>query len=410
MRDVRLDIHDAIERQDNGAIENQKALWRKRAAADWSSMSKKADECGEPRRKRYRGKAYSWLLSSEQQLWACTGRRFKDWCFDCVETRPPWASLPTLSINIDQGCDGWTSCDFLLSRSVSIVAFKDLAHRMWNDCWNAMCHCGLKSVLLLAICVLNADHGPWTDARWLQEPREAAEGYIAAGCVDDALFQRVYLRIVDEMNLATDLEDPELPRRIFQSIPEAVARTSRKVATSRWFGLLEALESFIPQWSRRFLLLSYLGKEMKLFDVQEGGIIAKRSLVRTPQQEGEEGATLPTGQESLDLASLRRACHNTLHLSCLFLGDLNIKQVLLAVTLVLRPLRAEHQWQVTTMKSCQAAVQVYREYSRGRGRHSLQQMIDSLYNDRIFSTIGLHDKGRVPAGVRLQSMAADLDT
>lgn len=203
MRDVRLDIHDAIERQDKSAIQKQKALWRKRAAADWSSMSKKADECGEPRRKRFRSKAYSWLLSSEQQIWACTGRSFKDWCFDCAENRPPWESLPTLSISIGQGCDGWTSCHFLLSRSASRVAFKDLAHRMWNDCWNAMCHSGLKSVMLLAICVLNADHG-------MQESREAAEGYAAVGSVDDALFQRVYLRIVDEMNLSADLEDPGL--------------------------------------------------------------------------------------------------------------------------------------------------------------------------------------------------------
>lgn len=315
MRDVRLEIHDAIERQDKNAIEQQKNLWRKRAAADWSSMSKKADERGEPCRKRFRSKAYSWLLSSEQQLWACTGRRFADWCFDSDESRPPWASLPTLSISIDQGCDGWTSCNFLLSRSVAVVPCKDLSHRLWNDCWNALCHSGLKSVMLLAICVLNADHGPWTNARWPQESREVAEGYLAVGNVDDALFQRVYLRIADKMNLCSDLEDPGLPSRIFQSIPEAVARMSRQVATSRWFGLLEALESFIPQWSRRFLLLPYLGKELKLFDVQVAGIIAKRSLASAQQQGEDEGATLPTGQESLDLASLRRACQNT-HYTC----------------------------------------------------------------------------------------------
>lgn len=45
----------------------------------------------------------------------------------------------------------------------------------------------------------------------------------------------------------------------------------------------------------------------------------------------------------------------------------------------------------------------------GKGREALQLMIAPLYDDSVFSAIGLHDQSRLPAGVRLQTLAADPD-
>lgn len=156
---------------------------------------------------------------------------------------------------------------------------------MRNDVWNSVGHAGLKPLFVLAIAMLNSDHGPWSDARWLQEAREAATAYAAVGSVSDPLFQRLFHDIVGDMELGDRLDDPALPGDIFASIGESVRTMNEKVSTARWFGVFQTLDGFFSKWSRRYLLLTYLGKELGIWSGAPASAFAKqrpRSPPRTP--------------------------------------------------------------------------------------------------------------------------------
>ena len=193
-------------------------------------------------------------------MYCSTGLRWPDWCFPGEVKPNQWHTMPVLSLAVDQGSDGWSAGQFLMrSQRACMVLFKDLNHRLWNDTWNAVKHSGLKALMTVAIVVLNSDHGPWHDARWFQQGVEGAAAYAAIGNVDDALFQRNYMHILEDMDWLHRLDDPELPRKTFETLPAAFQRMTEKVATSRWFGVFHSLQHFLPLWSRRYLILSYLG-------------------------------------------------------------------------------------------------------------------------------------------------------
>lgn len=125
-KDVRTDVHLALSTKDSAAIAKEKIGWKRRARATWSHLSLKHDEDEEgPKRKRYRTKAFEWLIAAEQQIYVCTGKRWADFCWKGKEL-PEAKLIPTISMSADQGSDGWSAAHFLLySRQAALVLMKD---------------------------------------------------------------------------------------------------------------------------------------------------------------------------------------------------------------------------------------------------------------------------------------------
>ena len=48
---------------------------------------------------------------------------------------------------------------------------------------------GMKQSMLLMTVVLNADHGPWSEERWLQEAREGGVAYLRIADATCPLYQ-----------------------------------------------------------------------------------------------------------------------------------------------------------------------------------------------------------------------------
>ena len=124
---------------------------------------------------------------------------------------------------------------------------------------------------------------------------------------------------------------------------------------------------------------------------------------KTSPRTEDDATQAPTARESLDIASLRRACANTLHLACAFLGDRDVRRIIKGLLELSNPLREEHHWQNTTNRSCAGAFDVYQRYALGVGRQSLSKILDTLYSSSFLADIGVHDRGRLPPGLAIPS-------
>ena len=162
----------------------------------------------------------------------------------CAE-REAAVNWPTYSLSIDQGGDGWSAVQFLQQVSnCAIMVAKDLSHRLWNDCLLALADAGLKPLMLILTVVLNSDHGPWSEARWLQEANEAVRGYICEADEECHVFRHFVHRILADLNWEDRMEEPGLPKEVFDKLPESVSHKCSKISQSRWFDFFDTLNQF----------------------------------------------------------------------------------------------------------------------------------------------------------------------
>ena len=134
--------------------------WRQVAS---SFLKRSAADMGEQgSMKRFRSKSLEWLVASQNQLQVMTG---KGWEHFVVMPGMAPRTWPCITLAIDQGPDGWCAANFLRSQRVNFLLLRDPAHRRHNDALHALRDAGLYSCMCLLVCVLNADHAPWGEAR-----------------------------------------------------------------------------------------------------------------------------------------------------------------------------------------------------------------------------------------------------
>ena len=78
MKDLRTEVHDALEIGDNVKLQKEQLAWRQRARRVWSQFSLADPEGVQAARKRHRVKTYEWLLATDHQLFCSTGLRWQD--------------------------------------------------------------------------------------------------------------------------------------------------------------------------------------------------------------------------------------------------------------------------------------------------------------------------------------------
>lgn len=73
-KDVSLPNTEAAEERKLADIAKEQTAWRKRAREFLSAVSGSSAACASKREKRYRVKAFRWLLSTDSALQSCMGR------------------------------------------------------------------------------------------------------------------------------------------------------------------------------------------------------------------------------------------------------------------------------------------------------------------------------------------------
>lgn len=386
--------------KDAKVLATEKQQWRKRALQDWSAMSiepSAAANAGQSKA-RPRAKALEWLFASDHQLFVSTGHRWEHFAlphppFKC----PPPEQWPVATVSVDQGSDGWSACWFLMNRlGVSLMLLKDPSHRCWNDVWLSLEHAGLKSVFTLLICIINADGGPWGEDRWIHTGREAVCAYMAVSDHTDPLFQEHAAAIVREMGLAHRLDEGDaLLQEVHASLPECVRKKTDKVATSRWFGVFNSLDGYLEIWTRRRLLLQWMGVGLGLFSCAASGVMAKlRTCVEA--QAGADVPKAPTSKEGAGVASIRQSCKNTLQLCYLALADTEFRTLVEGIHKLVGGVRGEFRLQHLAVRSGPEARAMYTSWAMGAGREALKTTVATLYSQTFLEELDLHRPGYMP--------------
>lgn len=406
-KDLRTAARDALEQADREAVEAEAKAWRKQALAFWSTAAGGAEEGGkeEKQKKRHRVKVYEWLLSTDKLLQVCTSQGWVQFALpaDPVLRGPP-SLWPTCTVAVDQGSDGWGALHFLAYKAnACVLVLKDMNHRLWNDTWLALQDAGMKPLIVMMMVVINSDHGPWQDAKWMEEAREAAWLYSRQASTECPLFEGFFEGMVGDMKLECRLGEEGLEEEVFNSLGEAVATKVPKVAGSRWFGVIDALEMYLPIWHRRLLLAVYICLQLQVFSGSATKVAATLPGETVP--EGQDVQKQTTKYDSPELRALRRSCKNTLHLVAVVLSEDGILQVVRGILCLVHPHREFHTKQSLQCRSCDGCSELYLMMAMGAGMKPLVQMVALINSGRLAEAARLSRAGAWPGNA--EHMEAD---
>jgi hypothetical protein len=283
-----------------------------------------------------RTKVYEWLVATNHMLHVATGaawlRRKRPAAVSPEEER----CLPSVTLSIDQGSDGWSAAHYLRSEGVTLLVLPDQSHRVWNDVKNALQESGVFPQILITIVLLNADHGPWQEARWFETLKEGVAEYLKVASPACPVFTSWYPCICEEMG--EQAPAPGHEREVFDSLAEVFRKKTPKVGLARWFGYVDALEAFLPSWSRRLVVTLYVALQLGLFEDKKATDVLKVSLA---EHKGvDEKTSLAADKERM--RKLRGACSNTLSFCAMHLSDRSLYRTNLMVAALTAPLRRWH--------------------------------------------------------------------
>lgn len=153
---------EAVVSKDEAQVEVAKADWRKLAETFWQTTEEQAPK--KPKGKIHRKPSHARLLSADRQMMVTLGVGYRHFCLPPPEVRPPPMEWPLSMIACDEGSDGICATNYLIYKmGCGLVRFRDVSHRTWNNCCDAMRDAGVWNFFLLAGAAMSVDGGPWSD-------------------------------------------------------------------------------------------------------------------------------------------------------------------------------------------------------------------------------------------------------
>ena len=350
----------------------------------------------------YRKKTYRWVLATDTMLQNMLGKGWLSWrvpdpAENEVGSVAPLAHRfnPVITVTMDQGGDGWAGAHFMQQKlRVNLLLIGDFSHRVWNDVELALHHSALWRICLLAIVMLNADHGPWGNAKWWEEAQSGVQEYLRVASTSCPLFQ------THLPNICHERSEPELQFQenrvadLFASLPDAVSRKFPKVGMSRWFQFFDAMEPFLAVWSQRLLIYQFLCIHLDLW--KGGSVHALKIPLRKGVDEELEKTTTSDDREAV--RKLRKSCRNTLEFVTCLLADRFFWSLNKGLCAILRPLRIWFGQTNKQNRSSKESLQFFVAMSVGHSVKPLQEMWQILHSRALAQDVGLH-VNRAPAGV-----------
>ena len=301
-------VHKRGDSCEGDAVEAEEDLWKQRSVlffADESITDKDRKKrmrqlkVGEPRRA-----SANWLHVVDHALVAGTGVGFER--FDNVaaisnlklpcKTVEPSAemkdriknmSIPNcLVLCMDQESLQWCAYNFLVSSlQLTMVAWRDPFHRMWNDLHLAMRKAGYWTCYVHTTFIFNISFGPWQSQAWFEQQQLQAYQLAKVMSADDPLLLHLWPRILmDKLpragtteGLATaglELEDNANGRKGFIDnllICRPFTVQGKRVRPSRWFSWHEAYYEWDEHFHTRALCFAALA-------INQGWVSNKKDL------------------------------------------------------------------------------------------------------------------------------------
>lgn len=221
-----MSADEALEMNDEVRIKEEAEL-RREQAAQYCLEQQGKQQAGTKEPERHRVKACAWLTALDHQVEVATARGIAAYCLPPEEEMAAKVGSPTswpqITISLDQGSDGSSAAHWLtrVARCNALI-LHDGSHRAWNDMQNSLKDVGMWTGVIMLLLTFNMEHGPWQDAKWRMELREAATTY--KGIADPSpcdLFTSLYPAILQDMGESDRICEDGFERTVFESIPDA---------------------------------------------------------------------------------------------------------------------------------------------------------------------------------------------
>eukprot|EP00971_Amphidinium_carterae_P253115 5025348-Amphidinium_carterae.3 len=246
----------------------------------------------------------------------------------------------------DQGPLNMCAGSFMLRKQkLNVMLQRDEYHRYHNDFHNALQSSQLYSRYVESLAFLNINYGPWSSAVFFNEVLGACE--CASSCLDpqDSLLLLMWPRILED-GASLDgaggiegFEDSESGRKEWLlSLPSraSIRRKGMKTSTSRWFSWTGAFNDMDREYHSKLFGLAVVG-------LTKGWLKSKEDLFKpaSREQRGQKrkaeedelggSASAATSSKSnswaearKELQDMRQRCHNSLHLACQLMADIDM--------------------------------------------------------------------------------------
>lgn len=371
------------------ALQHASSEWQMAALEWWESHMGPAQKTNGGRPKIHRAKALAWLHATDHQLRAATGAGWEQFCLPADEASwPPPGSRPSIMVSIDQGPDGWSAVHFLQNRlSCNMWLTPDPSHRVWNDCELAIRDMRLWSQCLTGIICLNADQGPWANARWWEEARQGVAEYMQIANTNCPLFVGLYKFIVFETGQTHRLGEEGLPEEIFGNLGACVERKMPRVGMSRWFQYIDSMQEYTGMWSQRLLVYLYLCVQLGLHRSGNAYLAMKNKFNGRCEEDDVQKST--TGGDREEIRKARLACKNTIEFVSMVLTDRDAWSINRGIVLACQPLRKWHGMQNQRNRSSAAAADFHRDMAMGEGSKAVVETLRLLCTDTLWEEMGL---------------------
>jgi hypothetical protein len=397
VRDHRTAAALAMDLEDDEMLLGEGAAWVAQASEFWKAAAQDTTAESDKRvAKRFRAGAYEWLLAADSMLKAAAGLHLTDFmvtaeAFEATARPENW---PCITFCTDQGSDGWSALWFLQSHlSINCLVLNDPLHRSWNDCQLALKGSGLWSFILVTSKVFSLDVGPWQDAKWFQEAKEAVQTYVrGVGSASDPLFQELYSRILLDMGMMDSLGVEDMEQYIFDTIPDALAIKSQRVAMSRWFGWVDSAKKMIPLWHRRLLIYLYISISQGW--VKPGSAAEFINHAVKAQTSNDTGVNeTRTARDLPEFQQMRSKCKNGLHLATSIMVDPDVYYMVRSIVGLLQPCWAEHGNTSSTLHDVCSSAEWFCKQARGEAFTPIRQVAELLNSPSFWEGAGLWVQG-----------------
>ncbi len=302
----------------------------------------------------------------------------------CVEDKQrPINTLPLLVLNEDQESSNFCASWFLRNHlNLRMMCVEDPWHRVWNDVLRAAKKAGYYGTILLTGICHNLSYGPWNGTKWFHEIYEASLDLSRLGLDGDPVIEKFCQRILkDEGKPGCLAYAPGGMEAVRQSILDATFLRVKgpRTATSRWFSWMDAMEWWSPQWSKRLVILLYIGLQMGYVTQDDTNLVVQALTSGGSAPSGQDKATTcgdhkeaaqaggsapstdaaPMRKNKADMQQLRDRCKKSLHVALMIhANDKHISQAR-ALLYAARSLRAWYGHWSSELRSREACLKFH---------------------------------------------------
>lgn len=325
------------------------------------------------------------------------------------------APRPSLHINCDMGMIGWVSKAALYHSGVGALRGwweADPAHRRHNNVLGAISRAGMSWCKLEVLLTNTLVSGPFDSAAFFGVVVEASEELFANMDFHCPLFQEHYRRISFEHHkgvLPVHFASEEHMQEMWAACREAwvFSKRGEKPKQGRWFKVFARAELQEPCWTMLLMVLQYIGLvegwavDMDDARLADGALDASRAAASTQGRgvKGQGGAEeRPAGQEvaqrsvaesNAQVESLRKRCHNVLHVCMTIFSRPSVRALWLMVTRLTRPTQEAHGKALVMQKTKQGCSEWCIDMALGRYCSGLAATFEVFRDEHMLVEAGL---------------------